>query len=309
MREVNKPQISLRLCALVALCLYAFAPVSFAQDKIIAIINNDIVTQKDLDDFVNFMRMQMNAEYGASRAESKIESMKKELLDKLIEDKVILQEAKKANIKIDDNRIKGKIEEARRRYRSDIEFQEALKRQGLVQADLETKIREQMMMYAIIDSKVRSSIVTSPSEVTDYYQKHSEEFKSPKIWELSACIGEGQEVISKIWQGLKKGRTLEELANENQLTVNKITMKQGQLKKELEDSIVGLKERDFTETLKIEDKYYVFRLDSITLPKQESLAEAQDSIYTFLYNKKMQENLSKWLDGLKKQTYIKIIQN
>jgi len=41
-----------------AFCFFTFALTCFAQDKIIAIVNKDIITQKDLNDFINFMRVQ-----------------------------------------------------------------------------------------------------------------------------------------------------------------------------------------------------------------------------------------------------------
>ena len=61
--------------------------------------------------------------------------------------------------------------------------------------------------------------------------------------------------------------------------------------------------------VKIEDKYCVFRLNAIIPPKQLSLLESQEKIHEFLFNSKMQEGLTKWLDELKKNSYIKISQN
>ncbi len=63
----------------------------FAQDKIAAIVNNDIITQKDLDDFLNFMRIQLSQDYSGKELENKIQAMKPDLLDRLIEDRLILQ--------------------------------------------------------------------------------------------------------------------------------------------------------------------------------------------------------------------------
>ncbi len=86
----------------------------FAQDKIVAIVNKDIITQKDLNDFINFMRVQLSTQYQGKQLESKIQSMKLDLLDKLIEDRLILQKAKKDNMGIDPDRIKAKINEIKK---------------------------------------------------------------------------------------------------------------------------------------------------------------------------------------------------
>ena len=142
----------------------------FAQDKIIAIVNNEVITQKDLSDFLNFMRMQLSAQYKGRELEDKIQSLKPDLLDKLVEDRLILGQAQAANIKVDEARVKARIDELRRRYPSERDFQEALAEQGLTQADVESKIRDQMLMYSIIDAKIKSKIVVAPSEVTDFYE-------------------------------------------------------------------------------------------------------------------------------------------
>jgi len=42
--------------------LFLFSGICFAQDKIVAVVNDEIITQKDLNDFVNFMRMQLSIE-------------------------------------------------------------------------------------------------------------------------------------------------------------------------------------------------------------------------------------------------------
>lgn len=293
--------------AFVCLCTCTFVYPAFAQDKIIAIVNNDVITQKDLKDFENFMRMQLSAEYLGQGLEQKIQSMKNELLEKLIEDRLIISEAKKNGVKVDDNRIKAKINDIRKHYISDAEFQESLKMQGMVQADLESRIKEQMLMYSIIDSQIRSKISISPSDVTAYYQKNLKQFQSPKKWELDALAVESASLASGIYEIIKGGKSLDETAKQNSLAIRRINMSEGQFKKDLENLICRLKLQEISEPLKIENKYYIFRVNNITPDCQQSLAESMDTIYNFLYGKRMQEEMTQWLDSLKKKAYIKIM--
>jgi len=39
------------------------------------------------------------------------------------------------------------------------------------------------------------------------------------------------------------------------------------------------------------------------------LVESQEKIHAYLFDKKVQERLTNWLDELKKQSYIKILEN
>ena len=293
-----------------AFCILCLAPCSFAQDKIVAIVNNDVITQKDLDDFINFMRMQLAAEYKGEELENKIQSMKSDLLDKLIEDRLILQEANKNNIKIDEDRVKVKINEIKKHYSSDSEFQSELSQRGLVQADIESKIREQLLMYNIIDLKIRSKIIIKPTEVTEFYQKNTEEFVLPEQREFEPITLGEEKFAKEIYNNLKNGQKLEDLIMRYSLSVNKVKAIKGeQLRKDIEDVVFKMKPGEVSEPIKIEDKYYLFKLDSIIPPSQQKLSEVQDRIYAFLFNKKMQEELIKWLDEIKAHSYIKILQD
>ncbi|OGX39601.1 MAG: hypothetical protein A2984_00710 [Omnitrophica WOR_2 bacterium RIFCSPLOWO2_01_FULL_41_12] len=287
--------------------LFTFNLACYAQDKIVAIVNNDIITQKDLDDFENFMRLQLEGEYKGEQLEQKIQSMKSDLLEKLVEDRLILQEAKKENIKIDENRVKARVEEIRRRYPSAREFQAALRKQGLVQADIANKIREQLLMFNIVELKVKSKIMVKPGEVTDFFQKNSAEFKSLEIRELEVVAVEDEAFALEIFKGLKAGQTLKDLAEQHSLSVNKLTiMKNGQWRKEIEDAVFDLNVGKISSPVRAGESSYIFQLDNIIAPKKQNLSEVSDGIYDYLFNQKMQEALALWLDGLKKHSYIKI---
>lgn len=309
---MTNPKTKVKLIGICALCLFwilclGICHLSFAQDKIVAIVNNDIITQKDLNDFINFMRIQLSQEYKGERLESKIQSMKLDLLDRLVEDRLILQEAKSNNIKIDEARIKAKTDEIKKRYPSDIEFQNALGKQGLVKGDLEVRIKEQLLMYSIIDEKVRGKIVVSPTEVTDFYQKNIDEFKLPAQYEFQALSIENENLANQVLNELKNGDEAQDLVKKYSLSANKVSaIKDGQLRKDIEEAVFKLKIGEVSEPIKIEDKYYIFKLENITAARVQSLSEVQDRTHTFLFDKEMQERLAGWLDELKKHSYIKI---
>jgi parvulin-like peptidyl-prolyl isomerase len=294
-----------RLFLMAVIFSLIFRP-AFAEDKIVAIVNCDVITQKDLNDFINFTRMQMSSEHTPQEVENKIKSIKKDLLDKLIEDRIILQEAKKDKIKIDESRVKARIEEVKKRYGSDSNFQAALAGQGLVQADVESRIREQLLMYGIIEAKVRSKIVINPKEVTEFYEKNMEEFKSTAEFQIESLTTEDAEQARQALVNLKSGKEPESLANTGSVSWDKMNIVKGQLRKDIEDVVFKLKPGEVSSPLKIGNKYYIFKLNRIIPPLQQNLNEVRDQVYTFLFNKKMEEELARWLDELKKRSYIKI---
>ena len=306
-----KRMINLKFIPLVfflsACCLLPAVYPIYAQDQIVAVVNNEIVTQKDLNDFLNFMSMQLSRQYKDKALEDKINSIKSDLLNRLIEDRLILQEAKKENVEVDSNRVKAKINEIKKQYHSDTEFQEELMKQGLTQADIENKIREQFLMFSIVERKVRSKISIKPDEVTEFYEKNKKDFNSGEERDLEAYSLENEDLAQSFSYSLRTGKKPEDLATRYPFTVNSLNVRKGdELRSEIEEVVFKLGLNETSGPIKIDDKYYVFRLVEIIPPQELTLAQVQNKISTFLFERKMQEEFTRWLDDLKKQSYIKI---
>ncbi|MDD2680397.1 MAG: SurA N-terminal domain-containing protein [Candidatus Omnitrophica bacterium] len=303
--------IDLRLFLLLLLLpiyytLHAACPL-YAQDQIVAVVNNEVITQKDLSDFLNFMSMQLSRQYKGKALEDKIDSIKSDLLNRLIEDRLILQEAKKEKIMLDENRVKAKIGEIKKQYRSDAEFQAELMKQGLTQADIENKVREQFLMFSIVERQVRSKITVKPDEVTGFYEKNKNDFNSGEERELEAYSLENEDLAQSFAYNLKTGKKPEDLATRYPFTVNMLSVYKGeQLKSEIEEVVFKLGLNEVSKPVNIDGKFYVFRLVNISPPKEATLTQVQGKIHNFLFETKMQEEFTRWLDELKKRSYIKI---
>ncbi|MDD5108887.1 MAG: SurA N-terminal domain-containing protein [Candidatus Omnitrophica bacterium] len=285
-------------------------PSLWALDKVVAIVSNEIITQKDLDDFSNFMRMQYSRQFKGKVLEEKIGTMKQDLLQRLIEDKLILDQAKNEKIIIDPDKIKSKINEIKKRYPTESEFERDLAKQGLVQADLENKIREQMLMYSIVEQKVRSKVVVWPDEITSFFNQNKKDFLKPEERILLVIISLDEDTAKTLSYQLRLGTKIEELAGRYSFTTDKLSALKGQeLRSEIEDTVFKLGVKEVSDPVRIDQKFYIFKLDDIVVGQQLSLGQAQDKIQSYLFEKKMQEEMVKWLDELKKQSYIKILEN
>lgn len=299
----------LRICLLIMFAIGCHPRINlFAQNKIIAIVNNDTVTQKDLDDFTNFMRMELSAEFKGGELENKIEQIKPDLLNKLIEDKLILQEAKKSNINIDPSKINSRINEIKKRYASETEFQNDLLMQGLTQKDIEQRIKEQMLTYVIVEEKTRRMITVSPTEVTKFYEDNKEMFRLPPQRNFNYIITGDQNLAWEVFNALRRGEDIDEVSRNNALALNQINIiHEGRLRKEIETEILKLKPGEISIPIRQEDSFYIFKLNQITPSRQQSLQEAQDNLYKFLFEKKAQEKFADWINNLKGHSHIEIL--
>jgi len=282
----------------------------YAQDKVIVVVNNEIITQKDLTDFLNFIRLQYSHQLQGKALEEKINSMKLDLLQRLIEDRLILQQAKLDKVTMEPSRVTAKIDEIKKRYTSESDFEVDLAKQGLVRADLENKISEQMLMYNLVEQKVRSKIMIRPDEITSFYAQNKGQFLKPEERILTLFILQDEEIAKTVSYQLRLGTKLGELAAKYAFTTDRLSASAGQhLRPEIEDTVFKLGVGEVSNPVKIDTQYFIFKLDDIIGSQQLSPAQAQDRIQGYLFEKKLQEELAKWLDELKKQSYIKILEN
>lgn len=285
-----------------------FLPGAFAAERIVAVVNNEAITQKDVDDFVNFMRVQLSQQITDKREfEKNLKNIESDVVNRLIEDRLIIQEAKKQGINIDENRVKSRIDALKSRYPSEKYFIDSLLEQGLSLADLENRLREQLMMYTLVEYKIKSRIVVNPSEVTEFYQQNIDKFKIGDQKEFLVVSTSEMDIAKDFSDEVRKEGDFQKAADKYRLSVNKITVsKTGQLDKNIESAMMKLGVGEVSPVVSFKDLYYVFKLNQIIPASQQNLCDVQDEIYNLLYNQKMQDKMVAWLDELKKKSYIKV---
>ncbi|MCX7927484.1 MAG: SurA N-terminal domain-containing protein [Candidatus Omnitrophica bacterium] len=281
----------------------------FAQDKIIAIVNQEVITQRDLDQFLNFMKVQLVRQYPLDEVEQRIVQIRQDILERLIEDRLILQEAKKEKINVDETRVRAKKEEFKKRFSSQDDFEKTLVSQGMVVADLEEQIRNQLLMIGIIDKKVRSKIKISPSEITEYYDNHIQDFFIPEQRIFDTLIGQDKTKAEEAFRILTETDNLQKAKEITGFTLSDFkAYADGQLKKEVEEVLFSMKLGGVSQPVKVGENFYIFKLKEIIPARQKSLAESSETIHNILYEKKMQQEMVRWIEGLKKKAFIKRIE-
>jgi peptidyl-prolyl cis-trans isomerase SurA len=296
----------------------------FAAAKIIAIVNSDAITEKDLEDSLRIMRAQLMQQYKGKDLDKEVERIRKDLLQRLIEDRLMVQEANRLlaeaeknkdayavfRLQVKPEKIKARVEEIKKAYPSESAFEEDISKSGISQGDLESKIKDQMLMENVIDFWVRSLVTVRPEEVTTYYNKNPEAFETGEEREVLVITLDSEDLAKSLSYNLRTGQKLEDLATRYPFTVNNLNANKnkGELRKDIEDIVFKLGISEVSNPLKIEGKYHIFILQNIVPSRKLPLAEVQSRVYVYLYKSKMSEQMTKWLDELKKKSYIKITQ-
>lgn len=288
-------------------------------DKIAIIVNNEIITQQEIDRMLIPVYEQYRAMYHGDELTKKLEEARQKIIEQLIDDKLILAEARRQNIEVEEKEVDIRVEEAARRFGSKEKFDEVLKGQRLTIREVRTRYREQLMMRRLIDQRIGSGITITPVEISAYYNKHINEFAQPEGLKLRNILikvkeGPGSEkesgLAGEISATLKGGGDFAELAktySEGPGAEDGGLMgyvKRGDLLPEIEKVVFALSEGEVSDVIQTGVGYHIFKVEEKMEPRNLSITEARRDIEDAIYQEKIKEKVSGWLSGLKKNAYI-----
>jgi peptidyl-prolyl cis-trans isomerase SurA len=139
-------------------------PVSL--DRVVVIVNDEAITQWDMNEARRILLSQLKA--------SKItpppnDVLDKQVLERLIVQRAVLQYAKETGIRVDDTTVERTILRiAEENKLAADEFRKVLEREGIPYANYREDIRKQILIQRVRDREVDSKVSVSDAEVDNY---------------------------------------------------------------------------------------------------------------------------------------------
>ena len=278
-----------------------------AVDRIIAVVNQDTITQSEADVYLSIISLQLSRQYKGIELDERMKEEKEQLISKMVEDKIILQEAKRKGYQARLERVKERIAQMKAAFASETDFENSLKQKGLTVKDMEDKVADQMIMREVVEREVRDKIVVSPDEVTKFYEKNkSELFNLTETRTVETLYIENEAMLANLSEAVKNGMDFQEAAKLHKSAYARDTISKEQIRPELQEGFSGLKALEISDPVKAGNGYYIFKIIEILPPKVQSLSEVHDRIYSYLSEEKFAVAMLEWIEGLKEKAYIQI---
>jgi len=238
------------------------------EDAIIAVVNDELITLKDLKDYAKSTYVSLIAEgLSEEQLQAIMSDMETDGINKLIEDKLILSKANKIGLEVREALVDERIAEMKQKYGSEQNLMDALIKNGSTLTDLKTKIRDQMKIKFVIDREVRSKIYVNPQEVTEYYEKNKSQFnEDDRISLESIFIAYGDDKITALTEAnkalkqIEEGKDFKEAAQEYSQAPSVGTIERGQLLPVIEEAVFNLELNDVSSLVEVDSGIYIFKL-------------------------------------------------
>lgn len=204
-------------------CLFSLSPVTAAQseplevDRIVAVVGDEVITLNELRARLASVLAQLKKQGTPLPPEDVLE---KQMLERLITDRVQLQFAKETGIRVDDVQLDqaiGRIASGNKMNLS--QFRQALEKDGIVFSRFREEIRDEIAMARLREREVDSKLVISEGEVDNFLASQPEgaveEYQLAHILlraPESASPEQLQKLRSRAEQALKRARQGENFA-------------------------------------------------------------------------------------------------
>ncbi len=295
-------------------------------DQVVAVVNDEPITQSELDMLMRPMYEQYRKDYQGEKLMRVMTEVHNKLLNQLIEDRLVFQEAKSQGIEIDEAAIDEQIEEFKKRFKNENEMEDAMRKEGLTLSDMRERLRRQAMIRRLHDTEIRTKVVVSPMEVEDYYEKNPREFSSQGQLRVRSITikksGDAQvkgltdeaakskieDLRQKILGGEDFGRLAKQYSEDISAKQGGFSdwIERGAMIPAIDEVIFKLKAGEVSGVIETEMGYHLFRVEEIKEPYKKNLEEVRDQIYAKLFSIKAQERFREWTQELKRNAYISI---
>jgi parvulin-like peptidyl-prolyl isomerase len=312
------------LLAMVSLCPPAEA--RQVVDRVIAVVDDEVITQSELDQLLFPVYDQYRTLFKRGQFIAKMSEARQALLNQLIEDKLVYAEAKRKGVRVTQEEIEARVRDFRARFGNDGEFGKILADQGLTLSKLKTRYEEQIAIRKLHQYEVRSRIIVTPKEIEEYYRSHLEEFsQAEKIKVKSISIRKSEQAVEaglpdekaraeleRILSLAYQGTDFSELAKTYSEDVKAFEggelgyITRGELVDEIDQVLFSLKTEDISPILETELGYHLFKVEERIESQVKRLEEVRETVHEILFRKKAEERFLEWVSELKKNAYISI---
>lgn len=135
-------------------------------DGIVAVVNGDIVTMYELNGKMAPIMKQFKGRAISSVEAEQIKRMRSQILDRLISEMIIDQEAKRLKVDVSEQDIDNEIKRIKETSKfSDEEFERQLALQKTTLKDFKEQIGKDIRKHRLLSYKVKSKVVVTDKEI------------------------------------------------------------------------------------------------------------------------------------------------
>jgi len=318
--------ISVWLCLLAGGILTLSPSRAEVVDRIIAYVNDDIITLSELNERTNAFVAARRQNPFLREEEQSLEQIRRDMLNHLINERLAAQEVSRLKISVSEEEVDeaiGRIIEENRLTQETLEAE--LRKSGMTVEDLREQIKANMEQTKLVSREVRSKTVITDEMIEAYYKDHIEEFEGRERWRIQDIYLPFsptdtpeertylRKVAKKILESLRAGGDFSSLAKSYSQGPGAEAggdlgfFSKGELEPVLEAAVEALKPGQVSPDVETTRGIHLIKLTEVDKAPAKSLDEVEATIRDLLYKREVDFRYKEWLSGLRERSYVRIV--
>ncbi len=310
-----------------ALLMVPGRPGAVIVDRIVAIVNGDVITLSELEQRAapvlnQYITPEMSPK---ERAEARREILAR-ILPQMIDDKLVDEEIKRLGITVKDSEIDGVLQRMFRENGITMEeFRDKLAQQGVTLEEYRQQIRKQIERARLVNAQVQQKIVITDEQVKAYLRKRqggSSQYGGPYYriehiliapkgddpYSRQEARKRAQEALDELKSGSDFLEVARRFSDAGPGGVSLGVFSMDEMAPVLRKAIEGLKPGEYSEIIETPMGFQILRLAAVSNTKEEEFDPmVMEETREKLYNMEMESRFQEWLNELRSKSAIRIL--
>jgi peptidyl-prolyl cis-trans isomerase SurA len=309
------------------LMLFSVPGASRAQvvDRVVAVVNNEVITLYELNTMVSNYMNKIGRSYGKEDREKILAESRMIMLNRMIDDMLIEQNARKAGIVVREEDVMAAISDMLARKKMKMEdLKEAVAKEGSTMEIYKEEAKSHLMKIRLAQKEVRSKIAVSDEEIGNYYSLHRDVYEGKESVRLKQILlavpkeadEETKEKIRtqamEILEKLKKGESFELMAGrysrgpEAQAGGDLGFVEKGTMLPTVDEAAFGMKDGELSNVIETPMGFLILKVTDRRGKGSKPLTAVREEIKEEITNEKMEKKLQDWVQDLRKKSFVEI---
>lgn len=324
-RKARLTALSFSLIASLALTSAALA--AELVDRVVAVVNDDIITFSELEEEAAPTFEKIRAEAPPAQVDDAIQKARKEILRNMIDHKLLLQRAAKRKIEVSDADIDAAMQRIMEQNSlTEEQFRDQLATMGVSEEKYRASLRDQILRSRLLSYEIRSKVVITNEQVEAYYRDKYMQNNSPEGYHIlqfgsgwedtgrSASKEEAQKRAEQLREMVLAGENFNEIAKNYSDLPSGVdggdigTFKKNELADYMWQSIKDLHPGEVSPVVETPSGFQFFKLlsrSSDGVIAQAPLENVKDEIRATLYDQELKKKFEYWVKELRENSYVK----
>ena len=301
---MKKYGVSVVPAVIFLLAFLGLAQAAQVVDRIVAVVNGEIITFQDLQQRVRMVTGQTPDPGAAGAAMPQI-------LESMIDDIILRQEAQRLKIEVSDSEVENEIRQFKvRRRLSEDEFERSLRLQGLTQEQFKEQSRQDIVKHKMLGYMVRRKVVVTQEEIDAYVEKNRAELTTERNVDMQLIVSADADRAETLWDELNSGGISFDEAVERYSVGPKVNngvmtdVRWREMDEPWREALRDLNAGQISKPFMIQDKWVILKLlDRRDGAKQEQAA-VEDEVREAIMRPKLEERFKEYMSGLRAKAII-----